>query len=74
MILGGPSGGRLAAIAARTVGRRVMLADGESVGTVTRVNASGMVVVLDRAAHLPDAEPSRVRRGVCADQIGAWLT
>jgi hypothetical protein len=63
--------GRLAAIAARTVGRRVQLAPhldawmrGDRYGTVVRVTAAGLVVELDR---------SRRRITLTGDDITEWL-
>lgn len=73
MIPGGPRGGRLAAVAARTVGRRVELAPhldawarGARYGTVTRVTARGLTVVTDRG--------NLTVRGLTADDIQRWVT
>lgn len=72
MIAAGPRGGRLAAVAARMIGRRVELAPhldawmrGARFGTVTRVTAQGMTVVTDRG--------KLTVRGLKADDIQRWL-
>lgn len=67
---------RLAAIAARTVGRRVELARhvlpwslGATSGTVTRVTAGGMTV----ATEPPPGVEQVAVRNLTADDIERWL-
>lgn len=69
---GNAGAGRLAAIASRTVGRRVELAPhldawmrGARYGTVTRVTGAGLTVVTDRGPL--------TLRGLKSDDIGRWL-